>query len=452
MPSGCFMCSGLYIKANCQLPCWDDVGEKLILRKLSPSSLVAGEEQDILNDPALLHIRRSFKNDELPFPNFCKKCAVRGKGVHRGEILHALEVLHVEPSFLCALACPLCISPRERLRVQTGPYQLDIESFRALLRSLKRDGCREITFTHFEGRGDPSSYPGLGEFVQAAKLAYPTTLTTVTTHGNMRLHEWLFSGSLDVLRLSVDGFTQESYARYRVNGRLEKATALMDGIYRASQEEKIVPRVEWKYILFEWNDSAVEMMSAMDFAESKDVQISFCLTHSAGRSKRYRTVDDVRSFLARNDRRARIETTFNLKDETPGSTESVVFEHAESLLLGALRYIERGRLKLAMPLLLKGMRSDVTEFGHHLSSDSDYHDFVAEIDFRAPEIRSPATASALANILFCTRDYAVSVRLFKLYLTLAPTAPDRGEVSLRINGIDELLGVPDSRLSLRTAS
>ena len=248
------------------------------------------------------------------------------------------------------------------------------------------------------------------------------------------------------------GLLKKSYARYRVNGRLEKATALMDGIYRASQEEKIVPRVEWKYILFEWNDSAVEMMSAMDFAESKDVQISFCLTHSAGRSKRYRTVDDVRSFLARNDRRARIETTFNLKDETPGSTESVVFEHAESLLLGALRYIERGRLKLAMPLLLKGMRSDVTEFGHHLSSDSDYHDFVAEIDFRAPEIRSPATASALANILFCTRDYAVSVRLFRLYLTLAPTAPDRGEVSLRINGIDELLGVPDLRLSLRTAS
>src|SRR5207248_760349 len=120
MSEGCFMCSGLYIKANCQLPCWDDVGEQLILRHLSAEHLAAGREENILNDPALIHIRRSFKNDELPFPDVCNKCAVRGKGMHRGEVLDKLEVLHVEPSFLCALACPLCISPRERLKIQKG--------------------------------------------------------------------------------------------------------------------------------------------------------------------------------------------------------------------------------------------------------------------------------------------------------------------------------------------
>src|SRR5205085_680087 len=157
--------------------------------------------------------------------------------------------------FLCALACPLCISPRERLKVQKGPYHLDLGGFKGLLKSLIRDGCTEITFTHFEGRGDPSSHPALGDFVAAAKAAYPTTLTTVTTHGNMRIRDWLFSGNLDVLRLSVDGFSEETYTRYRVNGRLEMPTTLMQQIYRASQEGKKVPRIEWKYILFEWNDS-----------------------------------------------------------------------------------------------------------------------------------------------------------------------------------------------------
>jgi hypothetical protein len=31
---GCLMCDSLYIKANGEMPCWDDVGESRVLRKL----------------------------------------------------------------------------------------------------------------------------------------------------------------------------------------------------------------------------------------------------------------------------------------------------------------------------------------------------------------------------------------------------------------------------------
>jgi hypothetical protein len=51
------MTQGLYLKANGELPCWDDVGESHILRKLSPAALANGEEINISTTSSLNHIR-----------------------------------------------------------------------------------------------------------------------------------------------------------------------------------------------------------------------------------------------------------------------------------------------------------------------------------------------------------------------------------------------------------
>jgi hypothetical protein len=36
---GCFMCNSLYVRANRETPCWDDVGEQMILRVLDEHAL-----------------------------------------------------------------------------------------------------------------------------------------------------------------------------------------------------------------------------------------------------------------------------------------------------------------------------------------------------------------------------------------------------------------------------
>ena len=65
---------------------------------------------------------------------------------------------------------------------------------------------------------------------------------------------------IDEITFSIDGATQETYARYRQRGDLEKAlgnlAAMADEKRRGGGD---VPFLNWRYILFKWNDSDSEM-------------------------------------------------------------------------------------------------------------------------------------------------------------------------------------------------
>jgi hypothetical protein len=66
---------------------------------------------------------------------------------------------------------------------------------------------------------------------------------------------------------SIDGATQASYARYRQRGRFDVAIANL----RAMVDEKRIsgqdiPVLNWRYILFTWNDSDDEMAMARQMA------------------------------------------------------------------------------------------------------------------------------------------------------------------------------------------
>src|SRR5205809_264925 len=108
--TGCMMCHSLYVKANGELPCWDDTGEQLILGKLDTETLDSARQSSLFNSTQLLRIRESFLNGRYPHPGLCETCAVRNQGgIHRGLRPHILEVLHLEASYLCHLSCPQCI-------------------------------------------------------------------------------------------------------------------------------------------------------------------------------------------------------------------------------------------------------------------------------------------------------------------------------------------------------
>ncbi|MEM6797661.1 MAG: hypothetical protein AAF725_27080, partial [Acidobacteriota bacterium] len=65
------MCDSLYIKPGGAMPCWDDVGEDLILRRLDERRLVAGQESAIFFSPELKQIRAEFQAGRMPHPDFC---------------------------------------------------------------------------------------------------------------------------------------------------------------------------------------------------------------------------------------------------------------------------------------------------------------------------------------------------------------------------------------------
>ncbi len=270
------------------MPCWDHVGEEHVLRRLTENKLVAGTESNLFQFPELLHIRRSFMENEAPYSDFCDKCAVRGlSGVQPDLKPDIMEILQIESSFLCHLACPQCIPPKLRGSLRSPPYNMSAAFFRGLLQQLKNEGVKNIRVIHFEGRGDPLANPHLGQMIGIAKECYPTSFTSVTTHGSYPYKPWILTSGLDLLRVSVDGAFQRNYEKYRVGGKLQRILKMLRQLRDERRRLGSTLQLEWKYILFEWNDSDAEIRHASKLAEELEIQLSFLLTHSMGKSIRF---------------------------------------------------------------------------------------------------------------------------------------------------------------------
>jgi len=77
----------------------------------------------------------------------------------------------------------------------------------------------------------------------------------------------LVHSGIDEVTFSIDGASQESYVQYRQRGKFDVAIRNL----RTMAEEKRksrrdVPHLNWRYILFKWNDSDEEMNRARQLA------------------------------------------------------------------------------------------------------------------------------------------------------------------------------------------
>jgi hypothetical protein len=285
---GCMMSHSLYVKANGEMPCWDAIGETLVLRTLDEAALQDNRESPVFYGPELQHIRQSFMAGGDPHPGLCEFCSVRG---HNGieTVLHprTMELLHLEASYLCHLSCPQCIPANVRRSLKGPPYNMTPGFLDGLLRQLRREGVEHIRVIHFEGRGDPLVNARLPDLIETSKRHFPKSLVGLTTHCSYPYMPWIVGSSLDLLRASIDGATPESYLKYRVGGRFERAIDFLARLRDDRSRVRSALRVEWKYILFEWNDTEREMQLAAELAKELQVHLTFVRTHTPGHSRRF---------------------------------------------------------------------------------------------------------------------------------------------------------------------
>jgi molybdenum cofactor biosynthesis enzyme MoaA len=423
------MCHGLYVKANGELPCWDDVGEDLIFRTLHTDKLQRGEEASIFHSPELLHIRKSFMQGELPHPGVCERCAVRDQGgVHLGLHPTVMQVLHLESSYLCHLSCPQCIPAASRHSLKDPPYHMTVPMLDGLLKQLRNDGVESIRLVHFEGRGDPLMNPWMGELVKLTKTVYPDAFTKVTTHGSYPYKPWIVESGLDLMRVSIDGAFPENYEKYRVGGNLATALEFLRRTRDARRQAAAKLQVEWKYILFEWNDSDEEIRHAAELARDLDVRLRFTLTHSPGKSQRFPDPHSLSAVLSRLAPDAAMDVTFQLRqeDET-ADVGSVVSEHVAALLSLAVEELQRGDHESAVIRISKSLEHDpgLMPLPATLNSRQLVKQSFPEVLSRA---KFPSTLSGFADVCRQLGYDKESNKLLRRYLRIAPNAPDRDTV------------------------
>jgi hypothetical protein len=108
------------------------------------------------------------------------------------------------------------------------------------------------------------------EMCEYIKTTFPHIYLYTSTNGlaltDAQARRLVHSG-IDEVTFSIDGATPESYVKYRQRGRFDLALATLEAMADEKRRAgRDLPFLNWRYILFTWNDSEAEMARARELA------------------------------------------------------------------------------------------------------------------------------------------------------------------------------------------
>lgn len=124
----------------------------------------------------------------------------------------------LEPCATCNLRCPLCATTYREFTVRDTKV-MTTATFQAIHEQIKAHAAK-ITF-YLEG--EPMLNPYLFEMIELATRGNNvfTSFSTNFTQMKERLLRPMFASRLDWISVSIDGFHQETYEKYRVGGNVK---------------------------------------------------------------------------------------------------------------------------------------------------------------------------------------------------------------------------------------
>jgi radical SAM protein with 4Fe4S-binding SPASM domain len=162
-------------------------------------------------------------------------------------------VLTIEPANVCNLRCPLCTTGSGEMKRVRGNMTLD--TFNEIIYKFGDD----IFFLLIYHQGEPYINPNFLDFVKIAKQKniYVTTSTNGHYFTRENIKETIDSG-LDSMIVSLDGITQETYAKYRVRGSLDK---VIQGTSQFMQTRNLMkrrtPNVALQFLVMKHNEHEI---------------------------------------------------------------------------------------------------------------------------------------------------------------------------------------------------
>ena len=141
-------------------------------------------------------------------------------------------ILTVEPASYCNLNCPFCVVGAKKLTRNSG--FLDFDVYQQLINELGDDLIEILLFN----QGEPFLNPGLVDFIKLAKRK--KIYTVISTNGHFlddkKMIQNLINSGLDVLIVSLDGTTSESYQKYRRGGDFQRVLAGLQLLQQIKRE------------------------------------------------------------------------------------------------------------------------------------------------------------------------------------------------------------------------
>jgi MoaA/NifB/PqqE/SkfB family radical SAM enzyme len=175
--------------------------------------------------------------------------------------------LYIECTAACNISCyKACCAPETGITKTRQAGMLDFEVFKRVVDEAGPTLGR-IDFFNY---GEAFLHKRAEEMCEYIKAKFPHIFLYTSTNGVALTPERarrLARSGIDEVTFSIDGASQATYEKYRQRGNFEKAIENL----RAMADEKAkagldVPFLNWRYILFTWNDHDEEMERARTIA------------------------------------------------------------------------------------------------------------------------------------------------------------------------------------------
>lgn len=174
---------------------------------------------------------------------------------HKNIKLPQPSFLSFEPTNYCNLKCKLCVSGSGKLTRSKG--FMDFEMYKNVIDENKK--CLINILLHLQG--EPLLHNQIVEMIAYAKAN--NIFTELSTNANIlpSVFENLKENMPDKLIVSLDGLTQETYSKYRVNGELQKVFEALELLSKLSKDKR--PYVELQFLVFSHNENQIPELKSL---------------------------------------------------------------------------------------------------------------------------------------------------------------------------------------------
>lgn len=243
--------------------------------------------EEIFRGGKAQQFRKSLARGEYPVP-LCPHCpelrTVSKKDVKRYLANFDLprKAIMVENTILCNLHCLFCDRTRaQKIRRQNRMSLQDMEQVAQTIRDV---GIAEISFHNL---GEPFLSDTFPREMDILRTYNPELRIYLSTNGGLIDTDEKVRAATECYHLyfSIDGPSQEILVKYQVGGDFKTSYANMKRVVNERNRlGKSTPTIEWKYVVFNWNDSEEQINRAVELAREAGVDlISF--TRGGGASE-----------------------------------------------------------------------------------------------------------------------------------------------------------------------
>ena len=184
--------------------------------------------------------------------------------------------LSIESSGFCQLQCPECPTGAAVLSREKG--HMNLELFNKIIYEIK-----DYTFyLNLYFQGEPLLHPQIDKIISmAAKNRFYTTLSTNAQLIDKSMSRKIVASGLSRIIISLDGFSQEVYERYRRGGKVDKVKNAILRLIEAKKKAKSpLPLVVVQSLAFTHNKHEIPSIkewckaTGVDKLEIKTAQIN----------------------------------------------------------------------------------------------------------------------------------------------------------------------------------